>query len=421
LREAARHLRLDAEYQQQQLQVSPEALRTDTLFGLVHDPDAQHTVLKVLPNEPAAVRKLVLQRLAIAPYWLDAKDVDVTIGRMIASDPDPKVVMQAAESLWRIQAARLLRDIDQRLAAEQKIGAAQFVGPLLDLQEQYQGLKQPVLLPNFLRRVPPIFALKPADQSVRVVAIGDFGSGTPEQAAVAESVARVHREQPFDFGVTLGDNFYPTGAHSLDDAYWQDRWERPYGVLGIPFYASFGNHDWNYYADSPAAEILYTTKSRSWRFPAPYYSYTAGSVQFFAINTQEITERQRLWLKQALETSRARWKVVYGHVPYINTGVPEYVVTRQIEALFGEMRNRADVYLAGHHHAMEHLKPIDGVQLFVSGGGGAPTYEVNRDDPRALFARQSFGFLTLQADVSTLAIRFYDASAQEIYRYSIRK
>jgi phosphodiesterase/alkaline phosphatase D-like protein len=144
-------------------------------------------------------------------------------------------------------------------------------------------------------------------------------------------------------------------------------------------------------------------------------------VQFFAINTQEITERQRLWLKQALETSRARWKVVYGHVPYINTGVPEYVVTRQIEALFGEMRNRADVYLAGHHHAMEHLKPIDGVQLFVSGGGGAPTYEVNRDDPRALFARQSFGFLTLQADVSTLAIRFYDASAQEIYRYSIRK
>jgi tartrate-resistant acid phosphatase type 5 len=52
-----------------------------------------------------------------------------------------------------------------------------------------------------------------------------------------------------------------------------------------------------------------------WRFPAPYYTFTAGPVQFFAVDTTEISEAEVLWLDRAIGASTARWKVVYGHHP----------------------------------------------------------------------------------------------------------
>lgn len=39
-----------------------------------------------------------------------------------------------------------------------------------------------------------------------------------------------------------------------------EQWEELYGPLGIPFFATTGNHDWGY-ADSPAGEVLRTQTS----------------------------------------------------------------------------------------------------------------------------------------------------------------
>ena len=43
---------------------------------------------------------------------------------------------------------------------------------------------------------------------------------------------------PFDFGLTFGDNFYPSGMTSPDDTRWRDWWESLYGPLGVVFYPS---------------------------------------------------------------------------------------------------------------------------------------------------------------------------------------
>ena len=50
------------------------------------------------------------------------------------------------------------------------------------------------------------------------------------------------------------------------DPRWQRDFERLYEPMHIRFYPSLGNHDW-VLADSPAAEILYSAKSRSGRCP----------------------------------------------------------------------------------------------------------------------------------------------------------
>ncbi len=42
--------------------------------------------------------------------------------------------------------------------------------------------------------------------------------------------------------------------------------------------------------------------------------------EFFALDTNEISVAQTLWLKDELEKSRARWKLVYGHHPIYSAG-----------------------------------------------------------------------------------------------------
>src|SRR5262245_17671053 len=124
------------------------------------------------------------------------------------------------------------------------------------------------MMPDFLPESPPVFILKPTDQPVRVLALGDFGFGAEEdkslagtgQREVAQALRRAHHRRPYDFGLTLGDNFYPSGMESPNDARWQGLWADLYDDLDLEFYASLGNHDWNQ-LDSPAAEILYSQRS----------------------------------------------------------------------------------------------------------------------------------------------------------------
>ena len=110
-------------------------------------------------------------------------------------------------------------------------------------------------LPHFIREAPPPFTVKGADRrNVRVLAFGDFGDGSDRQKRMAEAMARFHAKTPFDFAVTLGDNFYPAGMAGPADPRWQRDFERLYEPMHIRFYPSLGNHDW-VLADSPAAEI----------------------------------------------------------------------------------------------------------------------------------------------------------------------
>jgi hypothetical protein len=227
-----------------------------------------------------------------------------------------------------------------------------------------------------------------------------------------------HRQSPFDFGITAGDNFYPTGMESVSDPRWQTWWEDMYSPLKIVFYAVLGNHDW-YDFDSPAAEILYSARSSSWKMPAPYYTFVAGPIQFFALDTTEISQIQLKWFEEELQKSQSTWKVVYAHHTIFSDGY--HGDDRALrDQLLPIMRNRVDIYLAGHEHDMQLLKPADGVYFVVSGGGGRDLRPV-RPTSRALFARSVFGFTILEANPTQLDIKQIGADAQVMYQYTLRK
>jgi tartrate-resistant acid phosphatase type 5 len=364
-------------------------------------------------DETPAVRLEIVDRLGTQP----GGDIRQALERHATSDPDVGVSLLALERLRERTTAQLRELLAARLEAARGSGDRAAAVRLGDEDERWISLVHGVMLPSFLRRSPPPFEVKPAGQSVRAVAFGDFGDGSENQRATAAAVRNEHARKPFDFGLTLGDNFYEKGSEGPRDPRWKSWWEDMYGPLGIRFYASLGNHDWKL-PDSPAAEILYS--SPSWSMPSPYYTFTAGDAQFFVLDTNEVSAAQLAWLSEALAQSRATWKIVYGHHPIYSAG-QHGDTQRLVDALLPVLRDRADAYFCGHDHDMQHLRPDGGVHFFVAGSGGAHQRPMH-PHPRTLFARTDIhGFATLEADAGALTVRFIADDGSELYAYTLHK
>lgn len=266
--------------------------------------------------------------------------------------------------------------------------------------------------------------VKDEGEPVRVLVFGDFGSGSRAQQRVAADMIAFHRERPFDLGLTVGDNFYPSGLSSPVHRRWQSQWEDLYTPLGVEFYAVLGNHDTRDPL-SPFAQVLRTKRSASWRMPATYYTFTAGPVQFFAIDTNKgrLTDEQLDWLVSELKQSAATWKVVYGHHPVKSDGDhgSDSYTARLSRTLLPRMKEGgADVYLAGHDHDMQALKPEGGLNLFISGGGGRGSRSLGPVNHR-LWGKSAFGFTVIEAKGERMDVIFVGPGGERLHTSRLTK
>lgn len=371
-------------------------------------------VAVLLSDRSARFRHALIEEIGGRPL----PPVREALERIAASDPDAGLAIMALEKL-RSQSAREMRKLlAKRIEMARRDGDKEGLQKLSREDERWVSITRGSMLPSFLRAPAAEFSLKASDRPVRVLAFGDFGTGSEPQKKVAAAMREYHGKSPFDFGITLGDNFYPSGMNSPLDERWKTLYSDLYDPLGIKIYASLGNHDW-YGPDSPAAEILYSDRSPSWRLPSPYYTFTAGPVQFFALDTNDMSEAQFMWLDSEIAKSQARWKVVYGHHPIYSAGRHAdnpALITRLLPLLKG----RVDIYIAGHDHDMQHLKPDGGVHFFIAGGGGAMT-RLLRPGPRSIFARAAYGFAVLEADRSRLKVTLVGVDSKPMHEYPLEK
>jgi hypothetical protein len=383
--------------------------------------------LAILETDPsAAVRREIIRELGDKSQLRSESRFWQALERRAVSDADAAVAVLALDQV-RAHRLRELRDLlRQRMELARRNNDANALRTLAQEDERWVSLVRATMLPSFLRTPPPVFSLKPAEQPVRLLAMGDFGYGAPEnrllagdgQKQNAAAMVKYNQQMPHDFAITLGDNFYPDGMLSPTDPRWRTLWEELYSPLGIPFYATLGNHDWHA-ADSPAAEILYSGQSRIWRMPSPYYTFTAGFAQFFALDTNDFSEAQAMWLDGELARSQARWKIVYGHHPIYSAG--QHGDTKQlIERLLPLLKDRADIYLAGHDHDLQHLKPEGRLHFFISGGGGAGLRKIE-SGPRSIFAVSAHAFTSLEAGADKVKVRFIGTDLKTLYHYTVNK
>jgi len=361
--------------------------------------------------------------IAYSDNWLHSSLAVPLLEREATSEPDPEISLDALQSLQILEAARTLETVENRLlnltGADYASNKAEIDG-LESEEEDLFYIRDQIDLPQFKRDPPPVFHVPTKSSSIRVVMMGDFGTRGEDQHRVAAAMVEENKKKPFDFGITLGDNFYVNLANT-DDPNWNLAFEDLYGPMNITFYPCFGNHDWG--GEYPAIELAYSAKNRHWDFPAPYYTYAAGPVQFFVLNVQfegpwpVVPASELRWLQTQLDASKAKWKVVYGHVPIYTTdiGFPD-LITKLLPVLKG----RADVYISGHIHNLEQHKPVQGVNLFVIGASGRGEVPVHAD-PETIWAKEAYGFGVLEADDHTLTIHILGEDDKEMHSATFHK
>ena len=203
------------------------------------------------------------------------------------------------------------------------------------------------------------------DGSVRLLVIGDAGTGGSAQKKVADRIAQVHKIFPFDFAIMVGDNLY--GSERASD--FRRKFEEPYKPLldaGVKFYASLGNHD----DDTQRFYKLFNMNGEKYySFKAPKKGPDAfGAVRFFALDSNYMTKEQLQWLEKELAASGSDWKIPFFHHPLYSSGEKhgsDQALREMLEPLF--VKHGVDVVFTGHEHFYERTKPQKGITYFVNG------------------------------------------------------
>lgn len=281
----------------------------------------------------------------------------------------------------------------------------------------------------------------PADDAYNLhfMAIGDWGrNGEHQQAELAEQMGRWAAQNRTHFVISTGDNFYPKGVISEQDPLWHYSFENVYRAhsLQCDWYPILGNHD---YGADPDAQIRYSAVSRRWKMPARYYAKDVslgkgrGTALFVMLDTNPMldddrkdeTKTQLAWLEDTLKAapSDTKWKIVVGHHPAYTVG-PRFE-NRQVGAirqLLGGIfqKHGVDLYLSGHEHSLQHLKPEGFTHQFVSGAGSELT-GVRSGVEYCKFEASVNGFLYASVNNEKLRVRMINHLGRQLYETMLLK
>jgi acid phosphatase len=204
--------------------------------------------------------------------------------------------------------------------------------------------------------------VQPQGPLLRFVSVADTGTGDKGQYAVAKAMNEYHQKKPYNLVILAGDNIYNNGEIEKVEAVF----ERPYKPLlekGVKFHACLGNHDIR--TDNGVPQVNYPKFNMLGR----YYTFTRENVQFFALDTNGNADwkNQLIWLDKELNSSKAVWKIVFGHHPIYASGV--YGSNANFIKTFTPIFQKYGVqlYINGHEHHYERTKPINGTTYLICG------------------------------------------------------
>lgn len=260
---------------------------------------------------------------------------------------------------------------------------------------------------------------------LRLFALGDTGTGGETQYQVAAAMEARCKDSGADAILLLGDNAYQNGMQTIDDPQWQTKIWDPYGspcLSQLPIYPVLGNHD---YKGNPQAQIDYSVVNKRWRFPNRFYDIQFGDLATVVAFDSEISEM--CWrptqctvdfMADSLAHSTALWKIVMAHHPLDSSSGHGFSHTGGLRGLFLEpyLCNRADLWLSGHVHYLEHLAPKDcRLEMFIAGGGGGELYPDIEKTEASKFVQAINGFLELDLDAKRMKATFIGVQGQVLY------
>jgi acid phosphatase len=252
--------------------------------------------------------------------------------------------------------------------------------------------------------------VKAEHPEIRMLLLGDTGSGDEHQHNVAQASAKTCEALGADLVLLLGDNFIQHGVSSVDDPQWRTKFEDVY-PQNLPFYAILGNHD---LAGNWRVQVDYTERSERWRMPNVNYTLQAGPATIQCINTTCTV--CALWT--LFRTTSKPWRLVCGHRP-LTTGGRHRGVTALERWLI--RRAAPDFFLSGHNHMLEHLE-WEGISQVVAGGGGSPLNHTSKQpNPHQQFLHLGHGYCWMRLTRTAATVRYFDEQGAEIYQFTRQK
>lgn len=276
-------------------------------------------------------------------------------------------------------------------------------------------------------------------QEINFFALGDQGSGSLDQRAVAEAMEKVAKKnKSLDFVVFLGDNFYIDKKLTEYSSEWNTMFEQVYSgtyLSSVPFYAVLGNNDVDLSLNkSSHPEIEYSKKalgSNRWRMPAHYFYSDFGNIhgrpllRIVFLDTNASADEmsvQTNYVREQFITNPVQpiWKVVVGHHTIRTYGKHYSYPTNLTKLLLPVMQEaNVDLYLSGHDHNQQLVVNNGEPTYVINGAGGKSLYSQKASSNNLRFFRKGFGFVGLKINASELNIDFYDSSAEKVASYEI--
>jgi hypothetical protein len=226
--------------------------------------------------------------------------------------------------------------------------------------------------------------------------VGDFGSGSASETAVASMIGSWHP----DFVLTVGDNAYPLGSRELLD---RDIF-RPYAAImrESAWFPALGNHDVKADAAKPELEAFHSLGAERW------YRFTWGNAAVVVLDSDVTVapgSPQLRFARSALAQHSCFRFAAWHHPPWeppqarLSPGLRRTIVPL-VE------KDGVQVVFDGHLHAYARSRPHRGVLYLTVGTGGT---ELDDDAsaltiPSARVVQGRYG--ALRVDVTGRAARF---------------
>jgi tartrate-resistant acid phosphatase type 5 len=240
----------------------------------------------------------------------------------------------------------------------------------------------------------------------RLAVKGDWGDGTPAQAAVTRRMCAEARRAPFDAVLTTGDNFSPDGRATEANF---GRPERCLRRAGVRWRAAWGNHD-----------VLGTGTATALDSPRRHYAFRAGPARVVVLDGNDPADpRQLAFLRREMAAPRTGPRIVAVHQPLRTSGVhpPAREAARLWEPLL--RRGGVSLVLQGHNHLYERIE-AGGITYVTTAGGGAPIYPCVRLLTEGLrHCALEHHFLVVTAAPRAVAVRAVTPKGRTIERVRI--
>ncbi len=254
--------------------------------------------------------------------------------------------------------------------------------------------------------------------SYEFVVYGDTRTRHDVHRSVIQAILK--HSQP-DFVVHTGDQV----ADGTDPSLWPVFFDIERDLLRkVAFFPSLGNHERN----TPLWYEFFDTASS-------YYSFNWGNSHFSILNTdlgnvgpgpetrRRYWDEQVAWLKNDLERNqRADFRFVVGHHPPMTAvarrqGDNPYMTA--LMPMFEQYKVTAGFF--GHDHNYQHYLS-KGVHYFITGGGGAPLYDVDKP-PEGITQKvaRTENFMVVKVDGKTARFEAFRPDGESLDVAEVKK